>query len=74
MDVTAIMQAISSLGFPIVACIAIAWYFNKVNENYRQDIKELTQQQQSQLDKLTEAITANTVVVTRLVDKLDKEE
>ena len=74
MDVTAIMQAISSLGFPIVACIAIAWYFNKVNENYRQDIKELTQQQQTQLDKLTEAITANTVVVTRLVDKLDKEE
>ena len=74
MDITAIMQAISSLGFPIVACIAIAWYFNKVNENYRQDIKELTQQQQTQLDKLTEAITANTVVVTRLVDKLDKEE
>lgn len=74
MDLTAIMQAISSLGFPIVACIAIAWYFNKVNENYRQDIKELTQQQQTQLDKLTEAITANTVVVTRLVDKLDKEE
>ena len=74
MDVTAIMQAISSLGFPIVACIAIAWYFNKVNENYRQVIKELTQQQQTQLDKLTEAITANTVVVTRLVDKLDKEE
>lgn len=74
MDITAIMQAISSLGFPIVACIAIAWYFNKVNENYRNDIKELTQQQQTQLDKLTEAITANTVVVTRLVDKLDKEE
>lgn len=74
MDITAVMQAISSLGFPIVACIAIAWYFNKVNENYRNDIKELTKQQQSQLDKLTEAITANTVVVTRLVDKLDKEE
>ena len=74
MDITAVMQAISSLGFPIVACIAIAWYFNKVNENYRSDIKELTQQQQAQLDKLTEAITANTVVVTRLVDKLDKEE
>ena len=74
MDLTAIMQAISSLGFPIVACIAIAWYFNKVNENYRNDIKELTKQQQTQLDKLTEAITANTVVVTRLVDKLDKEE
>lgn len=73
MDVASVMQAISSLGFPIVACIAIAWYFNKVNENYRQDIKELTQQNKEQLEKLTEAIANNTVAVARLVDKLDKE-
>lgn len=74
MDITAIMQAISSLGFPIVACIAIAWYFNKVNENYRNDIKELSSQNKEQLEKLTEAISNNTVAVARLVDKLDKEE
>lgn len=74
MDITAVMQAISSLGFPIVACIAIAWYFNKVNENYRSDIKELSSQNKEQLEKLTEAISNNTVAVARLVDKLDKEE
>lgn len=74
MDITAVMQAISSLGFPIVACIAIAWYFNKVNENYRNDIKELSSQNNEQLEKLTEAISNNTVAVARLVDKLDKEE
>lgn len=73
MDITAVMQAISSLGFPIVACIAIAWYFNKVNENYRSDIKEINQQNKEQLEKLTEAIANNTVAVARLVDKLDKE-
>lgn len=73
MDITAVMQAISSLGFPIVACIAIAWYFNKVNENYRNDIKEINQQNKEQLEKLTEAIANNTVAVARLVDKLDKE-
>ena len=74
MDIATIMQGISSLGFPIVACIAIAWYFNKVNENYRADIKELNQQNREQLDKLTEAISNNTVAVARLVEKLDKEE
>lgn len=73
MDITAVMQAISSLGFPIVACIAIAWYFNKVNENYRNDIKEINKQNKEQLEKLTEAIANNTVAVARLVDKLDKE-
>lgn len=74
MDFATIMSAISSLGFPIVACIAIAWYFNKVNENYRNDIKEINNQNREQLEKLTEAISNNTVVVARLVDKLDKEE
>lgn len=74
MDIATVMQAISSLGFPIVACIAIAWYFNKVNEHYRSDIKELSQQNREQLDKLTEAISNNTLVVARLVEKLDKEE
>ena len=74
MDIATFMQDISSLGFPIVACIAIAWYFNKVNEHYRADIKELNQQNREQLDKLTEAIANNTLVVARLVEKLDKEE
>lgn len=74
MDLTTIMSAISSLGFPIVACIAIAWYFNKVNENYRNDIKEINNQNREQLDKLTEAISNNTVAVARLVEKLDKED
>lgn len=74
MDITTIMSAISSLGFPIVACIAIAWYFNKVNENYRNDIKEISSQNRDQLDKLTEAISNNTVAVARLVEKLDKED
>ena len=74
MDIGTVMQAISSLGFPIVACIAIAWYFNKVNENYRADIKELNSQNREQLDKLTEAISNNTVAVARLVEKLDKED
>ena len=74
MDFATIISGISSLGFPIVACIAIAWYFNKVNENYRNDIKELNNQNREQLEKLTDAISNNTVVITRLVEKLDKED
>ena len=42
MEFNSIVTAIGSLGFPIVACCAIAWFFNKVNENYRNDIKELS--------------------------------
>ena len=41
MDFNTILQVIGSYGFPIVACCALAWYFNKINENYRNDLKEL---------------------------------
>ena len=41
MDFNTIITAIGSLGFPIVACCAMAYFFAKVNDNYRNDIKEL---------------------------------
>ena len=50
-----------------------AIFFNKVNENYRQDIKELSTNHRNEMDKVTEAINNNTIVVQKLIDKLDKE-
>lgn len=73
MDFATIMQAVSSLGFPICACIAIAWFFNKTNENYRADIKELQASQKEETKALVDAVNNNTLVLTKLCDKLDKE-
>ena len=39
MDANTLTTIIGSLGFPIVACIGMAYFFAKVNENYRNDIK-----------------------------------
>ena len=33
MDISTILQAIATVGFPICACIIIGWYFAKVNDN-----------------------------------------
>ena len=71
MDFNGIMQLIGSYGFPIVACIALAWYFNKINENYRNDLKELNAAHKEEVKAMTEAITNNTLVVQKLVDSLD---
>lgn len=71
MDFTSILSAISSIGFPIVACIGIAWFFNKVNENYRQDIKEMSQQHKEEMQAMTEAVTNNTMALQKLIDKLE---
>ena len=71
MDFNTIMQLIGSYGFPIVACCALAWYFNKIIENYRNDLKELNASHKEEVKAMTDAIANNTLVVQKLVDSLD---
>ena len=74
MDANVIITMVGSLGFPIVACIFMAIFFNKVNENYRQDIKELSANHKEEMAKVTEAINNNNSLLERVLDKLDREE
>ena len=70
MDANTITTLIGSVGFPIVACIAMGWYVkyqtdqnNKEVENMRKVHKEDVQ--------MTEAINNNTIVMQKLVDKIE---
>ena len=74
MDANTIITMIGSLGFPIVACIGLAWFFAKVNENYRNDIKEMNVNHKAEMDKMTEAINNNTLVIQKLIDKMEEGE
>ena len=69
MDFNLIIAAIGSLGFPIVACIGMAYFFAKVNDNYRTDIKEMNNNHKEEMDKMTEAINNNTLVIQKLIDR-----
>lgn len=60
MDYTAIVQAISAVGFPIVMCIMMAWYIKGNNESYRADVKALQ-----------ETIDKNTAAINMLAEKLE---
>lgn len=71
MDFNTIIAAIGSLGFPIIACIGMAYFFAKVNDNYRADIKEMNASHKDEMDKMTEAINNNTLVIQRLIDKME---
>lgn len=71
MDWNILVASIGSLGFPIVACIGMAIFFNKVNENYRSDIKEMNTSHKQEIDKLTEAVNNNTLVIQKLLDKME---
>lgn len=71
MDANTLITMIGSLGFPIVACIGIAWFFAKVNDNYRSDIKEMNSQHKEEMERMTEAINNNTLVIQKLINRME---
>lgn len=71
MDWNVLVASIGSLGFPIIACIGMAFFFNKVNDNYRNDIKEMNASHRQEMDKITEAVNNNTMVIQKLLDKME---
>ena len=56
------VSAISSVGFPIVMCGALFWYIQKENSCNRDKI-----------DKLADVLSANTTVIAKLLERMDKE-
>lgn len=71
MDWNVVMTSISTLGFPVVACVALAIFYNKVNDNYRNDIKEMNASHRQEMDKITEAVNNNTMVIQKLLDRME---
>lgn len=67
------VQLISSVGFPIVACLGMGWYVKYQTDNYRQEVKDMQKEHKEEIGKITEALNNNTQAVTKLCDKLDKE-
>lgn len=70
MDVATIAQLIGSLGFPVVCVIILFWYVyhrDKADQEERQMHKE-------EVFELRNAITNNTLVMQKLVDKLSPNE
>lgn len=66
-----IVTLITQTGFPIVACIFIAKYFAKTIDNFRQDIKDRDAQYREDLTGMKDALNGNTLVLQRVLDKLD---
>ena len=59
MDFSGVAQVISTLGFPIAVCLICFWYINKREEQHREEV-----------NKLSEAVHNNTLVMQKLVDRL----
>ena len=65
---------ISTLGFPIVACIGLAWFCKYMIDQNNQHIEKMFILYDTANKENREAIEACTKAVEKLCDKIDKEE
>lgn len=65
MDITQVMQAIGSLGFPIVACCALFYYLNKEQESHKEEMGAVTEALNRNTDALLELKTIITMLTGR---------
>ena len=62
MDMTFIEDIVSNCIFPIIMCLILLKQINENNDRHEKEV-----------DKLSDVVNANTLVVQQLVDKLQKE-
>lgn len=72
------IQLVSSLGFPIFGCIYMAVYVKEQTKANREDVKELNAQHSKEMnsfkDEIKDALNNNTIALTKLCERLDREE
>ena len=76
MDWANIASIIATIGFPIVACIAMAIYVKYITDQQRHETKELNATHTAEMlafkDEMKEALNNNTLALQKLCDRLDK--
>ena len=57
-----ILQAISTVGFPIALTLILLWYIYDSNDKHKEEI-----------DKMSEALNNNTLALTKLLDRMESD-
>lgn len=66
-----LIQAVTTVGFPIVMCGAMAYYVKYTTDKHREEVQKLNDQHNQEMKEVTQAINNNTVAFTKLCEKLD---
>lgn len=69
-----LIQAVTTVGFPIVCCGAMAWYVKYSTDKAREQMNDITAKHKEEMEKMTEALNNNTIAITKLSAILDVKE
>lgn len=61
------ISLISSLGFPIVCCLGLAWYVKYITDKHEKEIETLSKSHEKQTNDLKKSFDKNTEVLSELV-------
>lgn len=64
----------NQMAFPVAACVAMGWYVKYTTDNHRQDVNQLNENHKKAEDNIVEAIHNNTLVMTRICERLEMED
>lgn len=70
-DLSAVLSAISTVGFPIICCIAMGWYVKYATDKNREEVAVLNREHKAEIAEVTKAISNNTIVMQQLVDTIE---
>ena len=73
-EIDNITQMITTVGFPIVMCGAMAWYVKDTNDKHREEVQQLNNQHKEEMEQVTEALNNNTLALQKLCDKIGGDE
>lgn len=68
------LQAITTVGFPIVMCGVMGWYVKYQTDRNREDVKTINEQHTKEMLGVTEAINNNTQALIELKETMKKGE
>lgn len=71
MTVQDVVTLIQTVGFPIVMCGLMAWYVKYISDKNREQITVEREAHKEEMSEVIKAINNNTIVIEKLIAKLD---
>lgn len=65
-----IIEVLSNFGFPVACCGVLMWYIFHIQKQHNAELKEIMNTHKEETNKLTESINSNTLVLTKILERL----
>ena len=84
MEIQAILDMVTTVGFPIVICFLLLWYIfriieahkeemHEVTTTYKKQVQDLGDKHQQECKDLATALNNNTIVMTQILEQMRRE-